>query len=125
MTVFQRLLLVVFLFGNVGAGAAVASTHVQPIPREWALVAGPRSISAASLAAPARPPLSVRAFLSLHGLPDRYVVSRTAKAGFANKLVYDLPDGVTVTLDVAAPPNDQIGAIFVADKSGKQLRLIK
>jgi hypothetical protein len=65
---------------------------------------------------------TIPAFVARYGIPQRYLVSPREKQCF---LIYDLPSGHYVELDVYQPPEVIILAAAIRDSRGKLILLIK
>jgi hypothetical protein len=67
--------------------------------------------------------ISIPQFIGHFGKPTRYLVSDTTK--LPNYILYDLPSGHLVALQVHSPPSNTFAAIVVMDATGHWVSLIK
>lgn len=99
---------------------------MEPVPAAWAPTPlSPSRLKLEDVLRPARPPMTIAAFVARFGAPDLYLVPEHEVPGYGGQLVYRLQTGHTVTLHVGRPPLQSIGAIAVRDEDGKAIRLIK
>jgi hypothetical protein len=107
--------------------------HVRALPKAWLPPSVPKTVTDFHAFQVYRVPaqLSVTTFVAQFGLPHRYfvpdpeAVAAIEPARVLNILIYDLPHGRYVELDVQQPPRNKVMFGNILGPDGRIIRVLK